>query len=287
MNEEYENDVQETTPRKRKPGLTHSRDLVHYINRSQTYPSNNSRSVALYIADYYNPKKGYAFPSQEQMAEDFSVHPPTIRRWLKELASTGYWTITKGGLNNSSRYAPSSEELKKIEKFLDAESRNERLNDRNPRLEPSKPRNDRLAVVAQTRSHGKKAPEDAVEEVDETTPATGETEPTRGEVANYQPAPLPDTVPANLDALFEAMIPYGIRAYKEPRGFSKLNASQQDLIGIMISHLLQSGLVAEKERDSIVRKMSETWLKHPDTDREIFYNRFMHHLVDNHMPAKT
>lgn len=279
MTEELENEVQESAPKKRKQGLTHSRDLVHYINRSQTYPSNNSRSVALYIADYYNPKKGYAFPSQEQMAEDFSVHPPTIRRWLKELASTGYWTITKGGLNNSSRYAPAPQELKRIEAFLEAESRNERLNDRNPRLEPSKPRNDRLAVVAQSRSSLKEETADMVE----ANTAVQQQEP-KEENKEYLPSPLPDTVPANLDALFEAMIPYGIRSYKEPRGFAKLNASQQDLIGIMISHLLQSGLIAEKERDNIVKKMSETWLKHPDTDREIFYNRFMHHLLTSHVP---
>lgn len=276
MIEEYDNEVQETVPKKRKPGLTHSRDLVHYINRSQTYPSNNSRSVALYIADYYNPKKGYAFPSQEQMAEDFSVHPPTIRRWLKELASTGYWTITKGGLNNSSRYAPSPKELKRIEEFLEAESRNERINDRNKRTEPSKPRNDCLESVVQSKKPVKS------EESKKTSD-----KPKEAEVEEYKPSPLPPDVPANLDALFEAMIPFGIRSYKEPRGFSKLNASQQDLIGIMISHLLQAGLVSDKERDGVVRKMSETWLKHPDTSREVFYNRFMHHLFSSNTPEKT
>lgn len=276
MIEEYDNESQETAPKKRKPGLTHSRDLVHYINRSQTYPSNNSRSVALYIADYYNPKKGYAFPSQEQMAEDFSVHPPTIRRWLKELASTGYWTITKGGLNNSSRYAPSPKELKRIEEFLDAESRNERINDRNKRTEPSKPRNDCLESVA----HAKKPVEQKESERDSTKPEEAQAE-------EYKPSPLPPEVPANLDALFEAMIPFGIRSYKEPRGFTKLDASQRDLIGIMISHLLQSGFVSTKERDAVVRKMSETWLKHPDTSREVFYNRFMHHLFSNNASEKT
>lgn len=229
--------------------IKHSRDLVHYVNRSHTYPSNNARSLALYIADFYNPKLGYSFPSQEKMAEAFSTHRPTIRRWLKEIESTNYWTVEKGGLGNGSRYFLSDEELENVSEFLEAESDHERTNDDVAKVSPS---------TRQVRNL-----------------------PAKEEPEVYIQTPLPKKYPKDVTELKLKMRPYGFRPYRKPAPFKDLTFEKQELINLLMSYLIQFDVVNDKDVNSMAKKMVDTWLLHPKTDQEKFYNRYMHFLEDN------
>lgn len=231
--------------------IKHSRDLVHYINRSQTYPSNNSRSLALYIADFYNPKKGYAFPSQGQMAEALGTHRPSIIRWLKEIESTGYWVIEKGGKNNSTHYFPSDSELENISIFLESESSHDRINDDIPKVETESKKKSNLPSVS------------VVTLVD-----------------SYVSSPLPTKFPQNIDLLKKAMLPYGFAQYKKPANFKKLSLDKQEFLNLLVSYLVQFNIIDKSKTSEVVSQMVETWLLHDTTDRDSFYNRYMHFLND-------
>lgn len=248
MNEEFEEEQE--SPKKVSGKITHSRDLVHYVNRSQTYPSNNSRSLALYIADYYNPQRGYAFPSQDQMAHDFQTHRPTVARWLKEIESTGYWVFEKNGKLNATRYVISPQELKNIEAFLKAEARNERVNNKNPRIEGKDKKNPHFVP-----GNAKDLKED-----------------------EYVISDLPERFCPNLNAVRQFMDTRETVKFKMPSEASEIGLVQKETIALIVSYLVHDKIVERKEVPSVSKLMIDTWLRHPETENEAFYNRFMHYL---------
>lgn len=245
--------------------LTHSRELVQYVNRFQTYPSNNSRSLALYIADFYNPQMGYSFPSQEKMATSFSTNPKTIRRWLKEIESTGYWIFRKGGKDNSTRYIPADKELAAVNKFLRAESRHERTGDENKKVMPNQARNDNFIKEEEHQS----SPEQVEEKVESPAPAV------------YEPSPLPDIFPADLATLYKKMLYNGNISFPHPDSFDKLNHLQTDLIVTMISHLVHSHIIRDTAASKTAKLIADIWVANPETEADAFYNRTMHYLYKN------
>lgn len=245
--------------------LTHSRELVQYVNRFQTYPSNNSRSLALYIADFYNPQMGYSFPSQEKMATSFSTNPKTIRRWLKEIESTGYWIFRKGGKDNSTRYIPSDKELTAVNKFLRAESRHERTGDENKKVMPNQARNDNFIKEEESQV----SPEQVNEKVEQ------------GSATPYEPSPLPDIFPADLTALYKEMLYNGNISFPHPESFDKLNHLQTDLIVTMISHLVHAHIIRDTAASKTAKLIADIWVANPETEADDFYNRTMHYLYKN------
>lgn len=280
--------------------MTHSRELVQYVNRFQTYPSNNSRSLALYIADFYNPQMGYSFPSQEKMASSFSTNTKTIRRWLKEVESTGYWIFRKGGKDNSTRYIPSDAELRAVNRFLAAESRHERTGDNVTKVMSVQARNDNFtkeeSVSTETTPEapvkGSEAPQKPQNASDASQVPVVPEKPLKSTTADYEPSPLPEIFPAELKDLYQEMLYNGTVQFKHPAGFNKLTHLQTELIITMISHLVHSGLIKDVAAPKIARLMSEIWISHPDTEPDIFYNRTMHYLYKNNteissrIPAK-
>lgn len=253
--------------------LTHSRELVQYVNRFQTYPSNNSRSLALYIADFYNPQMGYAFPSQEKMASSFSTNAKTIRRWLKEIESTGYWIFRKGEKNNSTRYIPSDKELRAVNNFLRSEARHERTGDENKKVMPNQARNDNFIKDDKTS-------EEPIE--DEVT-----VELVKAKTGEYEASPLPEIFPADLESLYKEMLYNGTIQFRHPAGFKNLNHRQTELIVTMISHLVHAHIIKDSSASKIAKLMSDIWISHPETDEDMFYNRTMHYLYKNNSEIAT
>jgi hypothetical protein len=269
--------------------MTHSRELVQYVNRFQTYPSNNSRSLALYIADFYNPQLGYAFPSQEKMATSFSTNAKTIRRWLKEIETTGYWIFNKGGKSNSTRYAVSENELRAVNRFLRAESRHERTGDDCKKVMAIQARNDNFvkdeAEVSETASvspeKSAEAPQEALEPSNEGELVEAENSPVKTNTGDYEPSELPEIFPQDLKSLYNEMLYNGNVHFKHPAGFDQLNHRQTELIVTMISHLVHSHIIKDSSAPKIAKLMSDIWLAHPETGQDVFYNRTMHYLYKN------
>ena len=71
-----------------------------------------ARGLALTIADAYNEQEGYAWPTQEQLAEEFGVTERAIRKWIAELQKQGVIVVKKApkGRNNV-YYMPAVEDL--------------------------------------------------------------------------------------------------------------------------------------------------------------------------------
>lgn len=281
--------------------LTHSRELVQYVNRFQTYPSNNSRSLALYIADFYNPQMGYSFPSQEKMATSFSTNAKTIRRWLKEVESTGYWIFRKGGKDNSTRYIPSDAEIRAVNRFLAAESRHERTGDAIKKVMSIQARNDNFLKeesemqeqVADLPEGSPVAPMTASKASNGSEEEVSSNKPLKSNLGDYEPSPLPDIFPEDLKGLYQGMLYNGTVHFKHPSGFEKLNHLQTELIITMISHLVHAGFIKDSSAPKIAKLMSDIWISHPETDPDIFYNRTMHYLCKNnaeissHIPVSS
>lgn len=269
--------------------LSHSRELVQYVNRFQTYPSNNSRSLALYIADFYNPQMGYSFPSQEKMATSFSTNTKTIRRWLKEIESTGYWIFRKGGKDNSTRYIPSDKELLAVNRFLRAESRHERTGDDNKKVMPNQARNDNFAkeetVLPEVPQKGSEIVQEAPQELSNVSDGhgevPGENKPLKTHTSEYEPSELPSAFPAGLPELYKEMLYNGTVQFKHPACFGKLNHRQTELIITMVSYLVHSHAIKETSAPKIAKNMADIWVSHPETDLDVFYNRTMHYLCKN------
>ena len=269
--------------------LTHSRELVQYVNRFQTYPSNNSRSLALYIADFYNPQMGYSFPSQEKMASSFSTNTKTIRRWLKEIESTGYWIFRKGGKDNSTRYLPSDKELLAVNKFLRAESRHERTGDDCKKVMPIQARNDNFVKdendikepAQESPQEPSETPQEPLTPANESQVPEASPKPLKRTTADYEPSPVPDLFPIDLEKLYSEMLYNGTVQFKHPAGFNKLNHRQTELIVTIVSHLVHSKIIKESSAPKIAKLMSDIWVAHPETDPDMFYNRTMHYLYKN------
>jgi hypothetical protein len=281
--------------------MTHSRELVQYVNRFQTYPSNNSRSLALYIADYYNPQMGYSFPSQEKMASSFSTNTKTIRRWLKEIETTGYWIFRKGGKDNSTRYIPTDKELRAVNRFLAAESRHERTGDSTVRVMPVQARNGNFAKEStsideaglETLSEATEAPESVSKAPTGTVRAVKDSKAVEAPTGDYEALPLPELFPADLPDLYSKMLYNGTFQFKHPAKFKDLTHLQTELVITMVSHLVHSQIIKPASAPKIARIMADIWAAHPETDKDMFYNRTMHYLYKNnieiasHKPEKT
>lgn len=271
--------------------MTHSRELVQYVNRFQTYPSNNSRSLALYIADFYNPQLGYSFPSQEKMASSFSTNTKTIRRWLKEIESTGYWIFRKGGKDNSTRYIPADSELRAVNRFLAAESRHERTGDNTVKVMPVQARNANFAKndsVAQDESleEAKEAPE-APQEADKRLSgvpiAENNSKPLEANTKDYEYSELPAIFPPDLNGLYKEMLHNGNVQFRHPAKFKELTHLQTELIITMVSHLVHAQIIKNASAAKIAKIMADIWALHPETDEDMFYNRTMHYLYKNNI----
>lgn len=101
--------------------LTHSKDLHWYITKVHTYKNPQVRVLALTIAEYFNPEKGYSYPPQSLLSALLGINRQTVSKLTKELEATGYWTITRGAADVSTRYTLPPVEFSRLRDFLVAE----------------------------------------------------------------------------------------------------------------------------------------------------------------------
>lgn len=209
---------------------------------------------------YYSQDEGYAFPSVARFAEKLGTDERTVQRYIKKMREavdeTGQplWTILSakdnGGFGRGNHYIPNF-----VYRAADSE-----LN---------KAIKKQYGIFPVT-------DENETEEIAEAAEPQTDAEGTE-QHDDYVFVSLPETFAKDPDEMFEFMIPYGIKSFSTPDAFADLNASQQDFIGIMVSYLVASGHIQLHETSSTANLMANTWAKHPETSRDVFYNRFMAH----------
>jgi biotin operon repressor len=66
-----------------------------------------TRLIGVYIASLYHPKKGYAYPSQQTIADHLGIHRRDVRRAVDQLEQAGWFIVKRGqGRGNSSEDRP-------------------------------------------------------------------------------------------------------------------------------------------------------------------------------------
>lgn len=211
---------------------------------------------------YYSQKYGYAFPSEATLAENLGVHKRTVQRYIAEIAEavdeTGQplWTIVSakdnGGFGRGNHYIPNF-----VYRAADS-----KLNEQ----------------IQEYYANGSK---DEVHEAEEgfEEPELRSSDENTEQHIDYEFASLPSTVARDPQAMFEFMIPHGMRSFQEPDNFKQLNASQQDFISILLSYLAINEHIREDQVNKVAKVATDTWTKHSETPREIFYNRFVSYLL--------
>lgn len=96
----------------------HSDQLVLYINRCHTYPTSESRSLALWIADRYFPTLGGAVVSYADVQEAFSASRAAVARWFKDMRSTGYWESHTDLSSKTTLHSLSDDAMADLEEWL-------------------------------------------------------------------------------------------------------------------------------------------------------------------------
>lgn len=94
-------------------------ELQNFVLRYQTYPSAGASHVAARLADQYNSEKGYSYESQRQIAEATGYETSAVKKFLKEIESTGLWSVVRGKRGSATRYAPVAAELRKAKMFIE------------------------------------------------------------------------------------------------------------------------------------------------------------------------
>ncbi len=92
-------------------GLNHHSELLSFIVECQTYPTAQSKLLALEIANRFNPSQGKAWPTQGQLAERLGVGREVIRKYTADLKSTGYWDVRKDPVTGTLSYHLSPETM--------------------------------------------------------------------------------------------------------------------------------------------------------------------------------
>ena len=69
-------------------------ELLQWVKNIEGLPP-PQKIVLVFLADYFNEKEGYAWPSQDRLARETGFNRSTIIRALKELQKKGYISISK------------------------------------------------------------------------------------------------------------------------------------------------------------------------------------------------
>ena len=77
--------------------------LIEYLPK----PWSHITSMHFAVASLYDPEKGYAACTQEELADELMITSRTIRSCKKELAASGLWTMERGRNGVPSTYKPS------------------------------------------------------------------------------------------------------------------------------------------------------------------------------------
>lgn len=91
--------------------LKHHSELVSFVMECQTYPTAQSKLLALEIANYFNPSAGKAWPTQGQLASRLGVGREVIRKYSRDLKATGYWDLQKDPVTGMLSYHLSPETM--------------------------------------------------------------------------------------------------------------------------------------------------------------------------------
>lgn len=91
--------------------LKHHSELLSFVMECQTYPTSQSKLLALEIANFFNPAAGKAWPTQGQLASRLGVGREVIRKYSKDLVSTGYWEVQKDPVTGMLSYHLSPETM--------------------------------------------------------------------------------------------------------------------------------------------------------------------------------
>lgn len=75
--------------------------VAHYSELTGT-----SLAIARAVADYFNPKRGYAYPSRKMLALITGFSERTISRAVNEMAESGEWKVIAGGWGQHNRFIP-------------------------------------------------------------------------------------------------------------------------------------------------------------------------------------
>lgn len=74
-----------------KKKLTHSDQLVLFINRAQTYPTIEASRLAIWLADKYYIRSHTVRFTYKEITETFNITKRTAIRWVNTLISSGHW----------------------------------------------------------------------------------------------------------------------------------------------------------------------------------------------------
>lgn len=234
----------------------------------QFYPSTPAFMVAYLICrEYYNHRKGYAFPSIDFLCKTLGYSPRMMKYHIKALRDATdkdgnpLWNIVRGYNisdtgNAANRYYPlfldeirqgkppvADDEI--IESFTDnEESEDNTAEDSNETMET-------LAVPAK-----KEEP-----------------------VGLYTVDTLPSYVPTNLDELQSRT--FGMVSYEFPDdGIKKFKEDQQDAMRLILNYCANTKDLNESKRKEISATMVKTWVTYPEMDADSFYRRFMVYVLN-------